>query len=301
MSEPAAAGHAPDEWTLIAYADGRLDADCARGREVAAWLLAHPCERQRVEDYARQDRQLRASFAAKLAEPVPVSLQLSAIRRRRRHLRLRWSGIAVAVATLAGLLLMLPRQHQSGDALEGFAQDVLQQVESGAAAPRVVAASADPVPMLMPAGFELTAERRLQAAGGLLTEQRYRDAAGRSLRLFMSEEPDDPAIRTQALQAGALHIVYWQADGRHYALSGEIGEIELQQIAAQVMPLPDDGLHLAAGDTAAPAAIDSVSASPFEPLSAPDGAQPASTAPALGIDPLGQIELQPALTEQPML
>lgn len=303
MSEYTGPGRAPDEWALAAFAEGRLDAGSARGREIAAWLHAHPQARARVDEYARQDREIRAVFAAKFAEPVPARLQPAAIRRRQRREYLRWTGAVAGIAVTVVLVSALSTaQRTPAGSLDGFAQDVLRQIESDAPAQRDTAAQ--PVPMLAPAGFELAGERRMQAASGMLTEQFYRDAGGRSLRLFIGIDPRKPAIEPQWLYADGQHVVYWEVDGRRYALSGAIDRPELQQLAAQVMPMPDDGLQLA-GDAAVAQTTEAARATTFEPVVLPAATQPTSTEPAstqldVGVDPYGQIEIR-SEAEQPLL
>ena len=64
---------APDDLTLMAYADGQLDA--AARREVEAALAADPALAARVQQHQALGRRVAAAFAPALQEPVPDRLR----------------------------------------------------------------------------------------------------------------------------------------------------------------------------------------------------------------------------------
>lgn len=99
--------HAPDELELIAYADGRLDAGSARGREIEAWLKSHPAADARVRAYVRQDQDIREHYAPLLAEPLPPQLRPNVIRHRQGGGRSRPPQVAVAAVVAATLVVAL--------------------------------------------------------------------------------------------------------------------------------------------------------------------------------------------------
>lgn len=298
MNERIDPGRAPGELELIAFAEGRIDADALRGREIAAWLQTQPQARQRVDGYVRQDRAIRAAFASKLGEPVPARLRLATIRRRRDRACRRWTGGVAAMTAGAAVLVlaMRPESPARGDSLEVFAQTVLEQIETDAPPAWNVAVAAQVSPVFIPGTFELAGARRMETSGGVVTEQLYRDADGRSLRLFIGEEPPPAAAAPRWRQVGGQQLVYWESGDRHYALSGGIDATELQQLAARAMQAPAEPLRLASEAVPEPAVAETIESVTLPP----ETAQPVGATPAMGIDPLGQIEMPPAAEQQPL-
>jgi anti-sigma factor RsiW len=293
-------GRVPDELELVAYADGRLDGDSARGREIAAWLDSQPAARRRVHDYVQQDREIRAQFASCFAAPLPPRLDLAAIRRRQRR-RLRGFGAAAAALLVAvAAAWLLPERGRDAD-LERFAQDVVLQLERDPAELRTPAANARPA--FIPEDFTATGMRELHAASGPLTEYVYHDADGRSLLLFVSGEPQAADGALHWRHAGDRSIVYWQSDGRRYALSGEIHAPELQLLALQALqqpaietPLSDDAATLAVAEPSIVAP--QVEAQTL--IMPPDGGTTIDGAPLIGVDMLQPVDAMSS-TEQPLL
>ncbi len=61
--------HPVTEADLQAYADGKLPEE--RRAAVAAWLVAHPEDAERIENYRRLAEELRSTYQGVLDEPVP--------------------------------------------------------------------------------------------------------------------------------------------------------------------------------------------------------------------------------------
>jgi len=86
---------------LHAYVDGELPAD--RQEAVAAWLVAHPDDAEKVAAWRAQAEAIRARYQGVAQEPVPDRLKLDQI--TRRHLSPRsWMAIASAAAVAAFLI-----------------------------------------------------------------------------------------------------------------------------------------------------------------------------------------------------
>ena len=71
-----------DDETLMAYADGELDA--AQRAEIAAAIERDPALARRVEQHRALRAEVAGAFATVLEQPVPERLRAAAARRRRR-------------------------------------------------------------------------------------------------------------------------------------------------------------------------------------------------------------------------
>jgi anti-sigma factor RsiW len=81
---------------LLSYVDDRLEPN--RAAEVERWLLDHPEESRKVEEWRRQTSLLKSALDPIAREPVPADLA-HALRQRRRP----WVRVAMAAA-IAGIL-----------------------------------------------------------------------------------------------------------------------------------------------------------------------------------------------------
>ena len=91
------AGRPITEEDLHAYVDAALDP--ARRAEVDNYLKHHPDEAQRVQGYAQQREELRATFAPIAEEPIPPELNLANLVEayRRPSRSAPWRAVAAAV------------------------------------------------------------------------------------------------------------------------------------------------------------------------------------------------------------
>lgn len=229
-------GPAPEEAELIAYADGHLAVESPRGREIAAWLEQHPGVRRRLQDYQRQDEDIRAHYAPLLAAAVPPHLQLDGIRQHRDRYRSRWLAVAATCGFVALALSWSVHLNEAPSGLDSFARGVSLQMQAGIeqelqSAPVVTAPEYD----FIPPGFSLRGERRLVSETTPLTEYLYTAEDGRELRLFVGQrerhEPDMP----KWLRDEDLSLVYWEQGSQLFALSGNLSEPELESVALQGM------------------------------------------------------------------
>lgn len=244
MTHELKSSTAPEALELIAYADGRLSAVSARGREIAQWLQTHPAAQRRVDDYRRQDRDIRAAFDGWLSAPVPMHLKPAVLRQQRRRGIPQWAMAAsIALAAAVVLNLAVRDAPPQDEALVRFAQAAAEQADQQATAPASILAA---TPDFMPQDFTLSGERQITSAEGPLTLQVFRHADGRELQLFIGEQDETLAQTPHWLRTGEQSLVYWKQGSRMYALSGAISETELGEVAARAMQSPADDLQLAA-------------------------------------------------------
>ena len=282
--------HAPDERELIAYADGRIDSNSANGREIAAWLETQPAALRRVREYMQQDRDIRAHYASRLAAPLPPHLRPASMRRRlRRNLRTAVAATAAVIIAAVATWLLQERLHANG--LDRFAQDVALQLGRDHTDAQMPVAEMRPA--FMPEHFAVTGIRQLQASSGALTEYRYRDAGGRNLYLFVSGEPQASDDTLHWRHDDGRSIVYWQHQGRRYALTGELHVPELQQLAHQALQ-QRPAIDVMPASAAAAIAV----AEP--PVALPEGRVAGDAAPLIGVDTLESLGAAQPL-EQPLL
>lgn len=280
MTSDAQLRQAPDEPELMAYADGRIDAGSARGREIEAWLAGQPAARRRVQDYARQDREIRQHFAPRLAAPLPARLRLQAIRRRRSSVR-TWMAVPTAASIAAVVLGWSLRVDPGARELDRFAHAVAHHLATDAVHDPIQAPhDASVAPDSLSAGFELAGMRHLESADRWYTEYAYRDADGRSLRLFVGDRQEG-GEEPHWLRAGDQIVVYWDSGSRMYALSGAVSESELRRVAMHAMQRTREDLQVA------------------EDAAGTDS-QPVSASEMVSMPPHGPAELQPVM-DQPVL
>ncbi len=89
------------ELDLLAYADGHLDRDPGRCREVETYLAERPQEAERVAAFRAQNEALRLAGESRLCEPVPERLAALVNSGPSRSVR-----VAPKVAAMAALLVM---------------------------------------------------------------------------------------------------------------------------------------------------------------------------------------------------
>jgi anti-sigma factor RsiW len=258
--------HTINDADLHAYVDGQLTA--AQSAEVAAYLLAHPQDAERVRVYQAQNQDLRELFNPVMNEAVPerlrewVSVPSSVESSRRASVYMsRWSlgriaaGIMIAVVSGVGgwaahgkfqpvdqmaKMPSLPRQAAIAHVV--YSPDVRRPVEVGADQEDQLVAwlskrLGTPIhpPKLGALGYELIGGRLLPGNSGPVAQFMYHDATGQRLTLYVSTENTsnhDTAFRFA--QEGPVNVFYW-IDGQFgYALSAGIPKAELARIANSV-------------------------------------------------------------------
>lgn len=240
------------ESELHAHVDGRLGA--SRQAEVEAWLAANPAERERINDYRRQNERLHALFDPVLDEAVPAALRVPAPRRRRFPPMLRIAAMA-AWALVGGVLGWMlrgpetlaplathPLPQQAALAHVVYAPEVLHPVEVRAEEEahlvnwlskrlgREVRA-----PHLADSGYELVGGRLLPADNGPAAQFMYQDARGNRLTLYVrADAGGNHETAFRYVQEGRVGVFYWVDGPFGYALSGEIDKPQLLRVADNI-------------------------------------------------------------------
>ena len=264
------------EAELHAYADRQLTIE--RSAEVAAWLARRPDEAARVRGWEDQKRALRGLFDPVLDESVPSVLQQHA---RGRAAWLRRPALAVAaslvLALAAGGAGWVLRGARDGAQLAAaapaavdfaaraalahavYTPEVKRPVEvDGAHVDQLVTwlsrrmGAAVKAPHLQALGYSLEGGRLLPGDRGPVAQFMYRDAAGRRLTLYVSNEK--PAAAARALPDAGLRAgdvprvdtafrfvsegpvnVFWWVDGPfRYAITAAADRAALTQVSAEV-------------------------------------------------------------------
>lgn len=209
---------APDELTLMAYADGQLDA--AARRDVEAALAASPALAARVQQHQALARRVAAAFGPALEEPVPARLQqllqtttpapeaapvvdLAAARAARstppapatraQDGWAHWGGMAACL--VLGVALGLGSQRPGAGAPDGFVASGPRLLASGAVAQAL---------QTQPAGAA-GATGASSAAGAVVVSLSFIDREGRYCRAFSTAGQGGLACRDgQAWAVAAL-------------------------------------------------------------------------------------------------
>jgi anti-sigma factor RsiW len=270
----------PSEAELHAYADEQLTPE--RRAEVEAWLAQRPAESARVQAWIDQTHALRSLFDPVLTEPVPSALARAASRPAPRWFGSLAAGLVVAVASGgAGWMLRgsMPSGHAlpTRTALEPTPADPLALstaagtsfAERAAVAHAVYtpelrrpvevdAAHEDQLvtwlskrmgtpmrpPHLQAEGFELEGGRLLPGEHGPVAQFMYRDADGRRLTLYVSNEMAPPAgsaspattVETafRYMRRGKVNVFYWVDGPFGYAISAEADRDTLARVSEAV-------------------------------------------------------------------
>lgn len=233
---------------LHAYVDGMLPS--LRREEVEAWLATHPADAARVQGWASQNRALHAAFDGVLDEPVPADLLKRARQRRSRFpLQALAATLALVAAGLigygAGLRTAVPQARVSPLAQDAaiahavFTPEQRHPVEVDAAhATHLVAWLSNRVgtqlraPDFSNQGFALLGGRLLADETGPVAQFMYHDTLERRVTLYVRRAVDgkqETAFRH--FSANGVEVFYWVDRDFGYALSGQIGRGDMQELA----------------------------------------------------------------------
>lgn len=256
------------EADLHAYVDQQLTA--ARRIDIENFLANRPDERQRVQQWQRQNALLREWLDPVVREPLPLGLPL-----KPEATAWPWRGLAagIAVAVVSAGSAWFVRGAVDGDAarlaaakaglqlaankanagqLPGFAQraavahlvyspDARRPVEVGADQEQALVTwlskrLGTPVhpPVLNAMGYELVGGRLLPGDKGPVAQFMYTTASGQRLTLYVTREAAGQETAFKFGQDGALNVFYWVDRNFGYALSGGIERKELARISQEV-------------------------------------------------------------------
>jgi anti-sigma factor RsiW len=266
-------GAAIDELDLQAYIDAQIAPGSHRAREIEAWLAQNPDVRIHVEHQLRQNSLLRAAYAAPFEAPIPQNLdpvRIAARIRQERHQnrhRVRRGGYAVAATFVLGVAGLMLYSGGEPDPLEQFADTAgLQAFGAPQDAPIQalnVAALPSEWPDLANSGLSFEALHQLDEAG-LSFEVRYRDVENNLVQLYVGERQLQQGGELRQRHHGDERLIYWQQDGRMFALTGAMPPEALDQIAIAASEQRPAQLTVAGSDRVNP---------PQAPAQAPIGGE----------------------------
>ena len=250
------------EADLHAYVDQQLTP--VRHAEVEQYLAARPDESQRVQEWQRQNEQLRGLLNPVLDEPLPLRLPL-------RPAATAWPWRALAAGLVIAMLsagsawfargvyderVAGVARPGTGTGLTGFAHraavahvvytpDGRRPVEVGADQEQQLVTwlsrrIGTPVkaPTLGGIGYSLIGGRLLPGDKGPVAQFMYHDGTGQRLTLYVTREA--PLVGGQAQTAfqfghdGPVNVFYWVDRNFGYAISSNAERSELMRVVQEV-------------------------------------------------------------------
>jgi len=218
--------------TLMAYADGQLDAEARAALEAA--IAANPDAAAELAQLQRQTDAIQALFGPVAREPVPP--RLDPHRLALRQARRRWQGAARAAA-LVGVLgigiatgWLLRPMAEAPDVYNRLIADAVSAhtvfVAESRHAVEVAANDADhltswlsnrlgtglAMPDLSDAGFSFLGGRLLPAPaipGGRAAQLMYEDPAGERVTLYITPSSGIDGPDLELVQLGSDNALYW--------------------------------------------------------------------------------------------
>lgn len=226
----------PDEATIHAYVDGRLD-EAARAH-MEAWLDRHPDRAVEIRRWQRDAQQLRAAFGGLAGWSAAEALDPARIRVRHRQ------RVRARIPLAAGLLLALVVGGAGGwqareftvanasppmaDALQAYRMFALHphtQFDATQQHPGELQAwldrhfrNAAPLPDLGVTGFRPVGGRLLATESGPAAMVLYEDGQGRAISFYIRPPSPRGALPHGERRDGRLATAYWSGNGYNYAL-----------------------------------------------------------------------------------
>lgn len=241
------------EIDLLAYADGLLDGDIARKKEVERYLSARPEAAAYIAEIRQQNEAIRDRFGPLLEEPVPERLTAVLHSRPPRPHRKTLAQAAVIVflvLTSTGGGWLIGQRDASDD------WEVAEFVESAAAFHQtgmtVGDASASVVdnnplqplgwlnrrialelaaPNLTTDGFDLVAKERIGAAEDPMVRLIYRRSDGTTINLFLRPRWEDHATRMSSAEADDVTVHSWLDGPLAFAMTTDAPRPEMEHLA----------------------------------------------------------------------
>jgi anti-sigma factor RsiW len=243
------------EAELNALVDGELTGE--ERAEVEALLAAAPADEALARDFRGLNEAMRARYAGRLEEPVPVAMLqlLGRVPRWPAALATRQTAFAAALlialtAGLAGFLVRglvvdarRPEPSFVANAIGAhsvYLPEVRHPVEVRADEEHLVAWLTRRVgapiraPSLADRGWKLMGGRLLPDLGLPAAQFMYEDAAGRRLTLYIRKETGLNNTSFRFAERDGLGSFYWIDRPLAYALAGRLGREELMALANAV-------------------------------------------------------------------
>lgn len=236
------------EFDLVAYADGALDPD--RSKAVEAYLAAHPDIAARVNDYARQNAELRERFDPIVSEPIPDRLHAPFGRPAGPGMTAVARAVAIAVIVLATGVAgwMVGRSSDTNRyAVEAFVRSASAAHEDPAIASPAVVSSVPPLhwlsesiglelrtPDLGELGFQLVEKRLVHLENDRGVQLLYKSGGGESLSIFVKRRWRERKPDYEVQESEGLMVAYWLDGPLAYAITGNLSPERLRSLAQSV-------------------------------------------------------------------
>ena len=221
-----------DELDLLAYADGRVTGD--RARRIAAYLQENPELQRRVQDFARQDRELHERFDRYAEEPLPDSLaqlfdETPPPRVTQRPVvRALAASVVMGLAGVSGWWI-----GQTGGGTDGtvaFAEAAAERFSAGGPASSGIQVAGNSataqgasvlsgfsdrvslelqVPDLSAHGYRLVDKQRVDLDGASGIALRYVDEQGESVQVYLKTRWRDPTDPVQTTDRDGVAVTFW--------------------------------------------------------------------------------------------
>lgn len=237
----------PDEETLHAFVDGRLETE--ERRQVEALLARSPEWAGRITGWKRDAERLRVGCAV---PPMPSNPRLdpAALRREARarsRRRLATAAMLVIATGLGGVAGWDARDRSfaaanppMADAVHAYrvfatarsgAVEVNADGTIGAWLSSHFGGSVGRVPDLGTYGFKLVGGRELATDGGPAAMLLFEDAGGRRVAYYMRPGPPFPAETMEERRDGGLLARYWSRNGHRFAVVAPAEDARAAEIA----------------------------------------------------------------------
>jgi anti-sigma factor RsiW len=240
------------ELDLLAYADGLLDP--ARRALVEAYLESHPQDARRVDDYLRQNRDIRAHCGAAPVEATPERFLAAVYGASDRKGGRNWSvvarGLAAAsILALAGLTGWWFGRVAPDDGIARFV-DEIAHAEARSDEPYEPAATgfagASPLHQLSrelatdfrrrvaPNGFRVVGQQQLWRNGHEIARFKFRDDNDRDYSVFVTTRPQPARPDYSVAEEGDRRIAYWADGPMLFAVTADAEPANLVQVAQAI-------------------------------------------------------------------
>ena len=236
---------------LHAYVDAELDQRAVA--EAEAWLQDNPEDMARVADWKRQSQELKRIYDPIAAEPLPPEL-IRTLHRRQGNRRLFWAQQAVAAGVLLAIGALGGWYYAPTGGTEIAGQN---SIASQALSAHIVYVSEvrHPVevavnekahlvgwlskrlgqpltaPDLSATGFDLIGGRLLADQNRPAAQFMYENADGQRITLYVAANPGGQETAFRMAGVGATESFYWLDGALGFAITGEIGQSDLLEIA----------------------------------------------------------------------
>ena len=257
------------EAELHAFVDGELTKE--ERAEVEALLQAAPAEQALARDYSDLNEAMRARYAGRLDEPVPVEMLrlLARVPSWPPALATRQAAFAAAVliALTAGIAGYIVRDLRGDGRQEAtfvsnaigahsvYVPEVRHPVEVKAAEEHLVrwltrrVGAPFVAPSLVEHGWKLMGGRLVPDSGLPAAQFMYEDAGGRRLTLYIRKETGLTNTSFRFAEREGFGAFYWIDRPLAYALAGRVRREELMGLAnvvyAQLEVLASSGSQAA--------------------------------------------------------